>query len=289
MGALRMTFMIFGAGYSAQAFAKKTRAKIYGTTRSESNFQNLKAAHIQPLLFSENHLSAPLNNALKTTTHFLISISPDEQGDIVLRNHDIMSQMPKLEWIGYLSTIGVYGNSDGKWIDETALCHPTLIRNQVRLDVEKAWQSFADKEHIPLAILRLGGIYGSGRNAFVKLQQGQARRIIKQGQVFNRIHCDDIAGVIEQFSTNKTAGLFNVVDNEPAPPQDVISYAAELTGTIPPAEVAFEDAKLSPMAQSFYSDNKRISNQKLSLTGYKFQYPTYRDALQFMWANNQWQ
>lgn len=280
--------MIFGAGYSAKAFGLAFGGNIYGTTRSKENFKALEAAHIKPLLFPAPAFDGEFYNALGAATHLILSIAPGEAGDCVLANREILSNMPALEWICYLSTIGVYGNHHGAWIDEKATCHPTLARNKKRLEVEKQWQDFADSRKIPLAVLRLGGIYGRSRNVFVKLRDKTARQIIKDGQVFNRIHVEDIAGIINAFARKKTAGLYNIVDNEPSPPQDVITYAAKLMGKEPPAKIPFDNAEMSPMARSFYGDNKRILNEKLLKTGYHLKYPTYRVALDDMWMRNVW-
>lgn len=284
-----MRFMIFGAGFSARAFAKQSDALIYGTTRSEGKFHALAEAGIKPLLFSQPTASTDLLDQLSETTHLIISIAPDGNGDCVLNQPALLAAMKKLEWIGYLSTIGVYGDHQGQWIDEDAICRPALPRNQMRLNVETEWIQFAKPRDIPIAILRLAGIYGPGRNAFIKLQQGKAHRIIKPGQVFNRIHSDDIAGVIDQFAKARQSGIFNLSDNEPAPPQDVISYAAHLMGVEAPEEIPFEEAQLSEMARSFYGDNKKISNKKLLKTGYRSKHPDYRTALDTMWLTDNWQ
>lgn len=289
-----MQFMMLGAGYSAQAFGLnygiKFSGKIYGTTRSVKNFAALQHAHIKPLVFAPDSLSAEFYDALATTTHLVISVAPHQgngkPSDAVLDSPEILAHMPKLEWIGYLSTIGVYGNHNGAWIDESAACHPSLQRNEKRLAVEKIWQNYGQQRKLAVAILRLGGIYGPARNAFVKLREGNTKLIIKPGQVFNRIHVDDIAGVINAFAQNLTNGVFNVVDNEPAPPQDVIRYAAKLMGIEELTEIPFEKAEMSPMARSFYGDNKRILNHKLLNQGYSLKYPNYRIALDHMWKEN---
>lgn len=295
-------FMMLGAGYSARAFASlygapvadtsdttsaAPKSRICGTTRTKENFTALESANIEPFLFDKPNRT--FFERLETTTHLVISISPDDtMSDAVLNRPDILGSMPELKWIGYLSTIGVYGNHDGGWIDETAPCHPSLERNISRLEVEKKWQAFGEKRNIPVAILRLGGIYGPLRNPFIKLSQGNKTLVIKKGQFFNRIHVDDIAGVIKAFSSAKREGIFNIVDNEPAAPEDVMHYAAKLMGVTDLEEVPFEKADMSPMARSFYGDNKRILNHKLSKTGYNLKYPDYRPALDAMWKDNLW-
>lgn len=295
-------FMMLGAGYSARAFASlygahvantsdtapsATKSGICGTTRTKEKFASLENANIEPFLFDEP--TPTFFERLETTTNLVISVSPDEtMSDAVLNRSDILGSMPQLKWIGYLSTIGVYGNHDGGWIDEEAPCHPSLERNISRLEVEKKWQAFGNKHNIPVAILRLGGIYGPSRNPFMKLRQGNKTLVIKKGQFFNRIHVDDIAGVIKAFSSAKREGIFNIVDNEPAPPEAVMHYAAKLMGVTDLEEVPFERADMSPMARSFYGDNKRILNHKLLKTGYNLKYPDYRTALEAMWKDNLW-
>ncbi|WP_370540891.1 SDR family oxidoreductase [Bartonella apis] len=295
-------FMMLGAGYSARAFASlygapvantpdtapsATKRRICGTTRTKENFATLESANIEPFLFDA--LTPTFFERLETTTHLVISVSPDEtMSDAVLNRPDILRSMPELKWIGYLSTIGVYGNHDGGWIDEEAPCHPSLKRNIFRLEVEKKWQAFGNKHNIPVAILRLGGIYGPSRNPFMKISQGNKTLVIKKGQFFNRIHVDDIAGIIKAFSSAKREGIFNIVDNEPAPPEAVMHYAAKLMGVTDLEEVPFEKADMSPMARSFYGDNKRILNHKLFKTGYNLKYPDYRTALEAMWKDEKW-
>jgi len=283
-----MTFFIFGAGYSGRAFALAQSTPVYGTTRDAAQFGALKAANVIPFLFHGKSLDALLAAALEKTTHLIISIAPDTRGDLILALPDLQQKIPNLQWIGYLSTVGVYGNHDGRWVNETAPCRTILPRNRKRIEVEKGWQHFAEKHNIPLAILRLAGIYGPGRNAFIKLQQGKAHRIIKPGQVFNRIHTADITGVIKHLADRKQNGIFNVCDNEPAPPQDVIAFAAGLMGIEPPPEIPFEKSGFNPMIHSFYGDNKRVSNELLLKTGYHPVYPDYRQALTSMWQSKHW-
>ncbi|RCL00737.1 MAG: Nucleoside-diphosphate-sugar epimerase [Candidatus Tokpelaia sp. JSC189] len=283
-----MTFFIFGAGYSGRAFALTQSAPVYGTTRDPTHFGTLKAANVIPLLFDGVNLNTSLTSALEKTTHLIISIPPTAKEDIVLALSDLRNRVPALQWIGYLSTVGVYGNHDGRWINEAAPCQTTLPRNRKRIEAEKAWQRFARQHNIPLAILRLAGIYGPDRNAFVKLQQSKAHRIIKPGQVFNRIHVVDIAGAIKHLADNKHCGIFNICDNEPASPQDVVTFAARLIGVQAPPEIPFEKADISPMARSFYADNKRVSNELLIKTGYHLNYPDYRQALTAIWQAQDW-
>ncbi|SMH33064.1 Nucleoside-diphosphate-sugar epimerase [Mesorhizobium australicum] len=290
---MTMRIFLFGAGYSARAFAKLAADEadaIAGTTRSESKADALRTAGIQPFLFDGTDVSPQIAAELAQATHLVISAAPTEAGDPVIAaaHHLLTGAMPALRWIGYLSTVGVYGNHDGAWIDETAECRPRPGRSDNRLEAEKEWSDLARQRGVPLAILRLSGIYGPGRNALVNLENGTARRIIKPGQIFNRIHVDDIAGSLLHLARHETGGVFNVTDDEPSPPQDVVAFAARLMGVAPPPEVDFDTADLTPMARSFYGENKRVSNAKLKSTDYRFIHPDYRAALTAMWAKGNW-
>lgn len=284
-------FFIFGAGYSGKAFARGNEhgASILGTTRSPEKFEALRGAGIQPVHF-EGSLTAEIGEALRQTTHMIVSVAPDEAGDPVLNavGDAIRGKMPALEWIGYLSTVGVYGDHGGAWVDETAECKPVSKRSVMRVAAEQAWLELGQETGQPVAILRLSGIYGPGRNALVNLEEGTARRLVKPGQVFNRIHCDDIAGALWHLADTNLGGIFNVTDDEPAPPQDVVAYAAGLMGIEPPPEIPFETAQLSPMARSFYGENKRVANAAIKAAGYRFRYPNYRVALESMWSDGDW-
>ncbi|QND54066.1 SDR family oxidoreductase [Phyllobacterium sp. 628] len=288
-----MRIFLFGAGYSARAFARDMADKatfIGGTTRDSDKFAALEKDGITPFLFQGTHKSQEIIAELDSVTHLVISTSPGQTGDPVYAQfgETILHAMPKLKWIGYLSTVGVYGDYGGAWVDETTPCHPVSARSVERVDAEQDWQKLADARKVPLAVLRLGGIYGPGRNAFVNLANGTARRLNKAGQVFNRIHVDDIAGVLRFLAERNEAGIFNVTDDEPAPPQDVVAYAAELMGTEPPPESDFETAELSPMARSFYGENKRVSNARIKKLGFSFRYPDYGTAFSTMWRDGTW-
>jgi len=290
---MSMHIFIFGAGYSARAFARSMAGEaswIGGTTRTEAKFATLSAAGIEPFAFDGSGISPEIATQLAKTTHLVASAGPNEAGDPVIAaaGGHILTTMPNLRWIGYLSTVGVYGNHDGAWIDETAECKPRAGRSDNRREAEKEWETLAGKRGVPLAMLRLSGIYGPGRNAFVNLQNGTARRIIKQGQIFNRIHVDDITGSLAMLARTETGGIFNVTDDEPAPPQDVVEFAARLMGVEPPPEIDFETADLSPMARSFYGENKRVSNARLKAAGYGFVHPNYREAFSAMWKKDAW-
>ncbi|QND57742.1 SDR family oxidoreductase [Mesorhizobium huakuii] len=281
---------IFGAGYSGKAFAhaNKDTATIFGTTRSPDKFAALRQAGIAPLLF-DGTLTGEIDKALEKTTHLVISVAPEEAGDPVLNAaREAIAGMPALEWIGYLSTVGVYGDYGGAWVNERTTCRPVSKRSVMRVEAEQQWLKLGEHIGRPVAILRLSGIYGPGRNALVNLENGTARRLVKPDQVFNRIHCDDIAGALWQLIKGNTGGIFNVTDDEPAPPQDVVAYAASLMGVEPPPEIPFDTAQLSPMARSFYGENKRVANAAIKAAGYSLRFPDYRAAFDHMWASGDW-
>ncbi|AZO04263.1 MULTISPECIES: SDR family oxidoreductase [unclassified Mesorhizobium] len=284
-------FFIFGAGYSGKAFARANaqHAPISGTTRAPEKFEALRSAGIEPLQF-DGALSPELGEALARTTHLIVSVAPDEAGDPVLKaaGDALREKMPALEWIGYLSTVGVYGDHGGAWVDETSDCRPVSKRSVMRVAAEQEWLALGREIGKPAAVLRLSGIYGPGRNALANLEEVTARRLVKPGQVFNRIHCDDIAGALWHLAGGNLGGIFNVTDDEPAPPQDVVAYAAGLMGVEPPPEIPFETAQLSPMARSFYGENKRVANKAIKAAGYRFRFPNYRVALERMWAEGNW-
>lgn len=278
-----MRLFIFGIGYSSKAFIEEVRKDfdwIGGTTRSEEKAASLQADGVTPYLFDGETASDALRAALSQATHILVSIAPTEQGDPVLNSlkSDLANAQP--DWIGYLSTVGVYGNHDGAWVDEDTTCKPVSRRSVLRVAAEQDWLAFSTETGIPVQIFRLSGIYGPGRNAFENFRKGKARRLVKPGQVFNRIHVSDIAGALAVAMTQPKTRIFNVTDDLPAPPQDVVAFAAELLGVAPPPEIPFETADLTPMARSFYGENKRVSNQRLkNELNYCFRFPTYEDAL----------
>jgi nucleoside-diphosphate-sugar epimerase len=279
-----MRLLIFGFGYSAAAIAKELRGRtewIGGTIRDEAKSSELKDAGVEPLVFGSTHTSATLRH----TTHILSAIPPGEMGDPVLAQHaDQIQAAPQLRWIGYLSTVGVYGDHGGAWVTEETLPNPSQPRTIARMEAENAWMQFAEGKSIPLAIFRISGIYGPGRNALANLADGTARRIVKSGQIFNRIHVTDLAAVVAAALTCEASGIFNVADDEPAPPQDVIAFAANLMGVAPPPEIDFATAELSPMARGFYGENRRVSNRRIKeQLSIELRYPTYREGLAALW------
>ena len=260
-----MQVLILGAGYSGKAIAKELlpqASRITGTTRSPEKLDALKGLGIEAVLYDGQTISPELAAAMGTATHLVQSIAPGREGDPVLRLGfaRMREMMPALEWVGYLSTVGVYGDHKGGWVDEQAECRPVSARSRERVEAEDGWLAFGAAAGVPVAVLRLAGIYGPGRNTFRNLAEGTAKRLIKPDQVFNRIRVEDIAGATAFLIGKRADGIFNIADNEPAPPQDLVTLAAEMMGMAPPPEVAFDDAELTPMARSFYGENKRVSN-----------------------------
>ena len=288
-----MNILILGLGYSAGFFARAALARgweVTGTVRSAERAAELSREGIRTLVFGGFAVSSALARAVAEADAVLVSVQPAEDGDPALGPlRAALMAAPNLRWIGYLSTIGVYGDQGGAWIDEATPPAPTNARTRQRVAIEEAWLQLGRDNGKPVQIFRLSGIYGPGRNAITKLRSGTANRLIKPGQVFNRIHVDDIAGVLLASLGKPQAGaIYNVTDDEPAPPQDVISFAAEVTGLTPPPETPFDPAKLSPMAASFYSENKRVSNALVKRElGYSFRYPEYRQALRDLAANGE--
>ena len=250
----------FGHGYSAAALAKRLLPQgwhISGTTRSPETAEKLRAEGINPLIFG----SPEIEEALASATHLLTSVAPDRDGDPVLRQYRAAIAAAPLEWAGYLSTTGVYGDHQGGWVDETTPLTPSTERGRARVKAEAEWQEIPN---LPLHIFRLAGIYGPGRGPFEKVRNGTARRIIKEGQVFSRTHVDDIAQVLEASINHPNQGAaYNVCDDDPAPPEDVLSHAALLLGLPPPPEAAYVDAEMTPMARSFYAESKRVRNDRI--------------------------
>lgn len=276
---MKKVLFSFGHGYSARALARLLLPQgwvIYGTTRSADKAAELKAEGITPILWPGD-----MAQALGQATHLLSSAGPDADGDPLLRAHraDIAALAPRLEWAGYLSTTGVYGDHQGGWVSEDTALAPSTRRGEWRVAAEAEWQSIPD---LPLHIFRLAGIYGPGRGPFAKVRSGTARRIIKAGQVFSRIHVEDIAQVLAASINRPNPGaVYNVCDNDPAPPQDVIGYAAQLLGLPIPPAVPIEDADLTPMARSFYAESKRVDNSRIKdELGVQLLYPDYRSGLQ---------
>ncbi len=272
------TLLSLGHGFSARALTPHLLAqdwRVIGTTRSEDKAAALYAEGVEPRIWP----GADMGPALNAATHLLISPAPTAAGDPVLAElaKEIAARREQFEWVGYLSTTGVYGDHNGGWVDEDANLTPATKRGQMRVEAEAAWRAMG----LPLHIFRLAGIYGPGRGPFAKVRAGTARRIIKPRQVFSRIHVDDIAQVLFASIQRPNPGaIYNLCDDDPAPPEDVIGHAASLLGLpLPPAE-DFATAEMTPMARSFYAESKRVRNDRIKTElGVELIYPTYRDGL----------
>lgn len=285
-----MKLMIFGAGFSGLAIARALAPDTSfagGTTRNPQRFEALQQAGLTPFIYDGGDFDESILAALGDITHLVMSIAPDNDGDPLLERMGggLKQIMPKLAWIGYLSTVGVYGDHDGAWVNEDTPCKPVSRRSVARMGAEQGWTGLALQADVPLAIIRLSGIYGPGRNALKTMSEGKARRLIKPGQVFNRIHVADIGGATALLARKHMGGIFNVTDDKPAPPQDVVAHAAGLMGVPPPPVVDFETADLSPMARSFYGENKRVSNARIKAAGYDFLYPDFETGLGALWRD----
>lgn len=269
---------VFGLGYTALALAKvllRENWSVAGTCRGTDGLHRLRDHGIEPIQFDGTQPLA--QDALDGVTHLLCSIPADPDDPAVRHNTDLIANTASLVWTGYLSTTSVYGVTDGSTVDEDTLCDPTSARGKRRLAAERAWQALP----LPGHVFRLSGIYGPGRSVFETINGGRAQRIIKPGQVFNRIQVDDIANVLLCSMAAPSPGrVYNVADDLPAPSADLVTYACGLLKVKPPKEIPFEQATLSPMAREFWADNKRISNRRMKdELGVELAYPTYRDGL----------
>jgi nucleoside-diphosphate-sugar epimerase len=288
------TLICFGLGYTAEHFIAAFGDgfdRITGTVRGIERASDLNArlaGQVKVLAFDGKSASAQAKEAAADADAALVSIPQTETGDPVLAAlGEELAQARRLRSIVYLSTVGVYGDHAGAWVDETTALRANSIRGQKRLATENAWLEFGARSGADVAILRLAGIYGPGRNALIQVARGEARSIAKLGQVFNRIHVADIAQAINAVFANASHGVFNVADDEPSPPSDPIAFAAQLLGREPPPEIPFAEAapSLSPMALSFWQDCRRVKNDKLKHElGVKLRFPTYREGLRALFA-----
>jgi nucleoside-diphosphate-sugar epimerase len=275
----------FGLGYSARHLIgrlDRSAWSIAGTVRGPQSALSWRDKGIDAYVFDGTTPTPGIEAALAKATHVLISAPPGADGDPVLAHYRAaLAASPALTWIGYLSTVGVYGEHHGGWVDETTPTAPVSARSKNRRAAEQAWKACSAETGKRVVIFRLAGIYGPGRSAIDSVRQGRARRIIKPGQRFNRIHVTDIANaVMASMDGRGGATILNVTDDLPAPPQDVIAYAAELLGLPPPPAVPFDEADLSPMARSFYGENKQVRNDLMKRDlGLELTYPTYREGL----------
>ncbi len=272
----------FGHGYTARALARRLMAKgwrVIGTTRSAEKAEAIRATGAEAVIWPP----AKCGPLLDLATHILVSAGPEAGDDPVLMHcaGALGARSDQFHWIGYLSTTGVYGDRGGDWVDEASACTPATERGEWRLAAEREWLAYAHETGLPVHIFRLAGIYGPGRGPLAKVRAGTARRIVKPGQVFSRIHVEDIATVLEASIERPHPGaVYNVCDDEAAPPEDVIAHAAGLLGLPAPPLEPFETAEMTPMARSFYAESKRVSNARIkSELGVKLAYPTYREGL----------
>lgn len=285
----RKHLFCFGLGYSALALARHLGDRgwrISGTSRDAAGAARLGDRGFGAHLFDGKTAMADAPRTLAGVSHILISIPLGRDGDPALARHGAdIAGLDRLEWLGYLSTTGVYGDRDGHWVDENSRPEPSGARGRARLEAERGWRDLW-RRGVPVHVFRLAGIYGPGRNQLEALRGGTARRIDKPGQVFSRIHVDDLATVLAASMARPNAGaVYNVCDDEAAPPQDVVAFAAGLLGITPPPLIPFAEAALSEMARSFYADNKRVRNRRIkSELGVALAYPTYRDGLKALMA-----
>ncbi|CAO3449656.1 SDR family oxidoreductase [Azospirillum sp.] len=277
---------VFGPGYSARVFADALRAdgwRVAATCRSEEKKAELEAQGIEAFLFDRGRPLADAKAALAGTTHLLVSIPPDGKGDPVLDQHARdLADLRTLDWGGYLSTTGVYGDTGGEWVGEAAWLKPTGERQKRRVEAERGWLNLYRQYGVPMHLFRLAGIYGPGRSAIDSVRDGTARRVDKPGQVFCRIHVDDIARTLRASMARPTLGaVYNVADDLPSPSHEVVEYACRLLGVEPPPLIPFDQAEMSPMAASFYADCRRVKNDRIKRQlGVTLAYPDYRAGLE---------
>ncbi len=287
-----MNVFIFGLGYSSMHFVEAARGRhvCAGTVTTREKADALKARGVEAFVFSPDACDEDIAPRVAIADAILVSIPPDEDGDPALnRFAETIAASASIKRIVYLSTVGVYGDHQGAWIDEQTPCNSSNARSIERLKAEQGWLDLGARSGKAVHILRLSGIYGPGSNALMNLKRGTARRIIKKGQVFNRIHVEDIGRAIDaSLACAGGSAVWNVTDDLPAPPQDVVEYAAKLMGVEPPPEIDFDTANMSPMARSFYAECKRVSNKAMKeKLGVTLAYPTYRKALDAMWAQGE--
>ncbi|MEX0696408.1 MAG: SDR family oxidoreductase [Dongiaceae bacterium] len=282
----------FGLGYSALALVEALRAEGWraaGTCRTEAKRAALAARGIEAHVFDRDRPLDDAAAALAGTTHLLSSVPPDEAGDPVLDRHGAdIARVPGLAWVGYLSTTGVYGDRGGGWVDESSPPAPSGERGRRRLAAERGWLGLHARHGVPVHLFRLAGIYGPGRSALDSVRAGSARRVVKPGQVFSRIHVADIVAVLRASMARPDPGAaYNLCDDDPAPPDAVVAFACELLGVAPPPPVPFEQAALSPMTRSFYADNKRVRNDRIKRDlGVTLRYPDYRTGLRALLSDS---
>ncbi len=275
---MKNTLLIFGYGYTGSHLANLISQNGWQVVGTSSRPHNTKSTIIP-------YDREQITNVIKFATHILISIPPDDNRDVVLADFsDIFPLAKNLKWVGYLSSTAVYGNHDGAFVNEESILRPSSKRAKQRIRAETEWLEFGKKYKIRVNVFRLAGIYGPERNALDQVRAGQARSIFKEGQVFSRIHVEDIARIIVAATKFESIrGIYNLADDEPCPTFEVNNFAAELLGVTPPPIIDIKEAELSEMAKEFYNDNKRVSNSKIKDTLHiKLKYPTFREGLRAM-------
>ena len=290
-----LDLLVLGWGYSARHGAAALTGDLRSlvtTARDPAKADRLAASGLEVIRLADRQADARLADAVARASHILVSAGPSEAGDPFLARLEPAIRAAvaagTLKWIGYLSTVGVYGNAAGGFVDEATVPEPASERTRWRIAAETAWSALGRELGVPVAVLRLAGIYGPGRNAFVNLAKGTARRIIKPGQMFNRIRVEDIGRAIAAAAKTRFDGVLNVSDDEPAPPQLPIEWAARLMGIEPPPEIPFDAATFTPMALSFWGESKRVGNARLRALIGALTFPTYREGLTQLWQTDTW-
>jgi nucleoside-diphosphate-sugar epimerase len=280
------TLLVFGLGYSARVLVDRLRPAgwiVRVTARGAEKVAALREEGIDAFHFDGTAPITDMAGVLDGVSHLLLSVPPGADGDPVLNHHggDIAARAGDIGWAGYLSTTGVYGDRAGGWVDETSELTPATERGHRRVEAEAGWCRLWREAGLPIHLFRLAGIYGPGRNTLETVRAGKARRVVKEGQVFSRTHVADIATVLEASIARPNPGAaYNVCDDDPAPPQEVVTHACELLGIDPPPEIAFADAEMSAMGRSFYAESKRVSNRRIKQElGVEFAFPDYRAGL----------
>lgn len=281
--------LFLGYGYTAAALARRLRDEGWSaraTTRNREKAAALEKDGVTAYLWTEKGIPS---EAFEGVEAALVSTPPQRRAcpAFAAAAGLIAERAGAFRWIGYLSSNGVYGDHGGAWVDEDSMLYPSTERAHNRIAAEAEWAAFGVEWAAPVVVFRLPGIYGPGRSALDDVRAGRARRIFKKGQVFNRMHVDDIAAALGASIARPQAGdLFNLADDEPAPPQDVVEYACNLLGVAPPPLVPFEEAELSETARSFYADNKRVSNRRMKeALGVELLYPSYREGLSAIFSS----
>lgn len=285
------TILFLGYGYTAAALARRLRGagwRLAGTARAPDKAARLEREGVAPVLWTGAGLP---REAFDGVEAILVSTPPEGRAcpSLTAAAGAIAERARAIKWIGYLSSNGVYGDHGGAWVDEDSRLLPTTERARARIAAEADWAGFGAEWALPVVIFRLPGIYGPGRSALDAAREGRAKRIVKEGQVFNRMHVEDIAAALHASLDNPGAGeLFNLADDEPAPPRDVIAYACALLGAAPPPLIQLEEAELSDRTRSFYADNKRVSNRRMKeALSTELRYPTYKEGLKAIFESGE--